>query len=100
MGWDDAAEPENTEPAPDLEEEEDTLSHDAWLCGVIARRCEEQGLVPKTDEFSFEWHQEFDQAFATATEAQAEGPAGTDRGDAGGDSGNGLGGGFGGDFGF
>ncbi len=43
-----------------------SLTSEEWLAGVIAKHYEEAGLIPTTDDFSWEWHCLFDVSFAEA----------------------------------
>jgi hypothetical protein len=80
------------EPVPD--EDDETMSHESWLAGLVSDHCEQAGLIPGVDHFSWEWHVETGQPEAP-NEPAAEGPA-PEVGDFGGDGGD-----FGGlDFGF
>lgn len=57
---------QQNEAEEDEEERQEVLDtwtwqeHQAWLAGVIARRAEDAGLIAKTDQFDWEYHQKFD----------------------------------------
>jgi len=76
------------EPVP--VDPEDRQDHDAWLAGALARGYEEAGLVAKTDDFSWEWHTQFDSDFAQA-QAEAAGQQQSEQGDASGSETGGTG---------
>jgi len=98
-----------------VEEPDDGISHDAWLCGVIAKHYREKGILPEVDDFDFEWHQLLDADLEAAKAASLASNAveiagtssagevcGTGDGAAGSDAGTGTGsdfGSFGSDFG-
>jgi len=66
---------------PDLYEDEpeqdafDNMQrdHEMWIAGALAKAAEEAGLIQKTDDFSWEWHQMFD-AEIEAAKAQLSEP--------------------------
>lgn len=63
---------EPEDPSDPEDKPEDDQSH---LAGIIARACEEAGLVQRTDEFSWEWHMEFDPLMQEHAETQSEAQA-------------------------
>jgi hypothetical protein len=99
------------DPDEATDPEQDREKH---LAGILARAAEEAGLVHPTDDFSWEWHMEFDPlteaAKAAEQEAAAQEAAAQDADsqtgetpaadpEIGGDFGAGFGGDFGGDIG-
>jgi len=64
---DENQEEENANPETPVGEEAEIMAavarrmeRDFWIAGVIARNCQDAGLIPKVDQFSWDWHMEFD----------------------------------------
>ena len=56
-------------------DEEAAQERDTWIAGVIARHCEQAGLIQPDDDFSWEWHQELDLELDAAIQAEAQAEA-------------------------
>jgi hypothetical protein len=64
---------------PDQEEEESGVSslplpdneHETYLAGIAAKHMREAGVMPEVDEFSWEWHVQFDGEMEATAAAQA-----------------------------
>ena len=55
----------------DPEDEQQRQEHQFWLAGVLARHYERLGLIPESDQFDGEWHQEVDGEMEAVREQQA-----------------------------
>lgn len=65
-------------PDPDSLVEERRQEMQMRIAGALARRAEAAGLIQRTDDFSWEWHQQFDNDFEAAQAAASTALSPTD----------------------